>query len=242
MPTSKKPRRLRRHLSAPGIVATISTCFERLEDPVSGRKLTLQDCLLSALAIFKLKDTSLLDFDTDVRGNRINPELHRNLRTLFRIHCIPSDTAMRERLDLVDPQSLRPVFKALFAGFHCGGGLARLKGQYGGSLLAIDGIEYYTSGQMSCPHCSVRKRRGGMEYHHQMVAARFVNPGTKAVLPLMPELVTRADGAAKNDCEAHAVTCLLPHVRREHPHLALTVLMDVLHGKAPKSSSCGSWA
>ncbi len=113
MPTSKKARRLRRHLSASGMVATTTTCFERLEDPVPGRKVTLQDCLLSALAMFKLKDASLLAFDTDTRGNGINPELHRNLRTLFRIHCVPSDTAMRERLDLVDPQSLRPVFKAL---------------------------------------------------------------------------------------------------------------------------------
>ncbi len=77
---------------------------------------------------------------------------------------------------------------------------------------------------------------------HQMVAASLVNPGTKAVFPLMPELVTRADGAAKNDCEAKAVARLLLHVRREHPHLALTVLMDTLHGKAPKSGSCGSWA
>ena len=235
MPISKKPRQLRRHLSASGMVATISTCFERLEDPIPGRNLTLQDGLLLPLAMFKLKDASLLAFDTDARGNGINPELHRNLRKLFRIHCVPSDTAMRERLDLVDPPSLQPVFKALFAGFQRGGELAKLKWRYGGSLLAIDGTEYYTSGRISYPHCSVRKRRsGGIEYHHQMVAASLVNPGTKAVLPLMPELVTRADGAAKNDCEAKAVARLLPHVRREHPHLALTVLMDALHGKAPQ--------
>ena len=220
-------------LECPGMVATIATCFERLEDPIPGRKLTLQDGLLSALAMFKLKDASLLAFDMDARGNWINPELQRNLRTLFRIHCVPSDTAMRERLDLVDPPSLRPVFKALFAGFQRGGGLAKLKWRYGGYLLAIDGTEYDTSSRIRCPHCSVRKRRGGgIEYHHQMVAASLVNPGTKAVFPLMPELVTRADGAVKNDCEAKAVARLLPHVRREHPHLALTVLMDALHGKA----------
>lgn len=141
MPKSKKPRRLRRHLSATGIVETICTCFERLEDPVPGRKLTLRDCLLSALAMFKLKYPSLLDFDTDARGNRINPELHRNLRRLFRIHCVPSDTAMRERLDLVDPQSLRPVFTSLIGACQRGGGLASLKWQYGGYLLAIDGTE-----------------------------------------------------------------------------------------------------
>ena len=62
------------------MVATIATCFERLEDPVPSRKVTLQDGLLSALAMFKLKDASLLAFDTDARGNRVNPELHRNLR------------------------------------------------------------------------------------------------------------------------------------------------------------------
>ena len=95
-------------MSASGMVATMTTCFERLKDPVPGRKLTLQDGLLSALAMFKLTYSPLLAFDTDARGNRVNPELHRNLRTLFRIHCIPSDTDMRERLDLVDP--LSPLF------------------------------------------------------------------------------------------------------------------------------------
>lgn len=235
MPKSKKPRRLRRHLSASGIVETIRTCFERLEDPVPGRKLTLPDCLLSALAMFKLKYASLLHFDTDARGNRINPELEDNIKTLFGINCVPSDTAMRERLDLVDPQSLRPVFRSLFAAFQRGGGLAGLKWRYGGYLLAIDGTEYYTSNKISCPHCSVRRRRGGgVEYHHQMVAASLVNPDNSAVFPLMPELVTRADGSAKNDCEANAIKRLLPHVRREHSHLVLTVLMDALHGKAPQ--------
>ena len=126
MPKSKKPRQLRRHLSASGIVETISKCFARLEDPVPGRKLTLPDCLLSALAMFKLKYPSLLNFDTNARGNRINPELEDNLGTLFGINCVPSDTAMRERLDLIDPQSLRPVFKSLFAGFQRGGGLSVL--------------------------------------------------------------------------------------------------------------------
>ena len=179
MPTSKKPRRLRRHLSASGMVATISTCFERLEDhPVLGRKLTLQDCLLSALAMFKLKDASLLAFDTDTRGNTVNPELQRNLRKLFRINCVPSDTTMRKRLDLVDPQSLRPVFKALFAGFQ---------------------------------------RGGGIEYHHQMVAASLVHPGTKAVFPLMPELVTRADGAPRRMPDTHLLLAERCSVECQHP-------------------------
>lgn len=67
-----------------------------------------------------------------------------------------------------------------------------------------------------------------------MVAASLVNPDNNAAIPLMPALVTRDDGPAKNDCEAKAVKRLLPHVRREHSHLALTVLMDALHGKAPQ--------
>ena len=36
----------------------------------------------------------------------------------------------------------------------------------------------------------------------------------------------------RGDCETNAVKRLLPALRREHPHLKMTVLLDGLHGKA----------
>jgi hypothetical protein len=73
--------------------------------------LSLQDCLLSAFAMFNLKYPSLLQFDEDSRKELVL----NNLKMSFGIQRVPSDTQMRERLDLISPQTLRPLFKALFA-------------------------------------------------------------------------------------------------------------------------------
>jgi len=61
---------------------------------------------MSAFAMFALKDPSLLAFE-----ERRNDE---NLRNLFRILRLPCDTQMRENLDPVDPEQLRPVFGSVF--------------------------------------------------------------------------------------------------------------------------------
>ena len=55
-------RLLRKTLSAPGLLRVVRACFDKLEDPVSGRKFSLSDCLMSGLAVFGLKYPSLLQF------------------------------------------------------------------------------------------------------------------------------------------------------------------------------------
>jgi hypothetical protein len=37
------------------------------------------------------------------------------MQSLFKVERIPSDTRMREVVDEVDPEDLRPVFNSLFA-------------------------------------------------------------------------------------------------------------------------------
>ena len=54
---------LRKTLSAAGLLRTVRSCFERIEDAVSSRGgASLTDCLLSALAVFGMKCPSLLQF------------------------------------------------------------------------------------------------------------------------------------------------------------------------------------
>ena len=80
--------------------------FEKIKDHRSGQvKHTLTDTLMSAFAMFSLKDPSLLAFD----GRRLDdPD---NLKTIYGMTTIPCDTAMREILDPVDPDLIRPLFK-----------------------------------------------------------------------------------------------------------------------------------
>ena len=48
-------RLLRKTLSAPGLLRVVRACFDEVNDPVSGRRFSLSDCLMSGLAVFGLK-------------------------------------------------------------------------------------------------------------------------------------------------------------------------------------------
>jgi hypothetical protein len=97
----------RKHLSADALLELLRRSFEKIPDH-RGRKcpISLADALMSAFAMFSLKDPSLLAFE-----ERRNDE---NMRNLFRIDHIPSDTHLREILDPVEPRQLRPLFDDLF--------------------------------------------------------------------------------------------------------------------------------
>lgn len=68
-------------------------------------------CLLSGLAVFTFKHASLLQFDHAVKENK---SFLGNLKRLFAIEDVPSDTYLRERLDIIDPKVLRLPFNRLF--------------------------------------------------------------------------------------------------------------------------------
>ena len=97
--------KFRKDLSMPGMVAEMRRCFERIEDAVPSRGVSLPDCLMSGLAIFALKYPSLLRFDRDARGLGELSAREGNLRSLFGIGRAPSDSRMRERLDALDRRS-----------------------------------------------------------------------------------------------------------------------------------------
>jgi len=61
---------------------------------------------MAAFAMFSLKSPSLLAFDKQ--------RAEGNLGTIYGIPRAPCDTYMRETLDPVSPESLRPSFKSVF--------------------------------------------------------------------------------------------------------------------------------
>ena len=64
---------------------------------------------MSAFAMFSLKYSSLLKFDIDSRGG--DQTLVHNLKNIYGIQRVPSDTTMRERLDPIAPRLLEKTFK-----------------------------------------------------------------------------------------------------------------------------------
>ena len=220
----------RKTLSAPGLLGLVRGCFERVSDPVSGRGLTLSDCLMSALAMFGLKYPSLLKFERDARGEE---EIRSNLRSLYGVVRAPSDTAMRERLDQVDPRSLRGAFKKVHSALQRGKGLEGFT-WLGHHVLSVDGTGYFSSESVKCENCCRKRHRDGrVTYYHQMLGAVLVHPQRREAFPLAPEPIMRPDGSKKNDCERNAAKRLLRDVRREHPHLKLLVVEDGLASNGP---------
>ncbi len=221
----------RKTLSAPGLLRELRSCFDRIEDNITPRGLTLTDCLMSGLAVFGLKYASLLRFDQDTRGNTM---IRSNLKSLYGVKRAPSDTALRERLDPVDPQVLRPAFKRLFSVLQRGKGLEGFTYLDAHYLLSVDGTGYFSSSTVHCANCCEKHHRDGRTtYYHQILGAVLVHPEQREVFPLAPEPIVKEDGAKKNDCERNAAKRLLRDVRREHPHLKLLVVEDALASNGP---------
>lgn len=223
LPTPKT----RRHLSADGLCRTVRAGLERILDERPQPQISLRDALLSAFAMFSLKDPSLLAFDA-LRHDG-------NLQQLFGIGQVPCDTRMREILDPVDPERLRPVFNDVFRGLQRGKALEPLVFHAGCYLLALDGTGYFSSRTVHCDSClkKTNSRTGEVTYSHQMLGAVLVHPDFREVIPLAPEPIIKQDGTTKNDCERNAAKRLLRKIRQEHPHLGLIVVEDGLASNAP---------
>ena len=86
--------------------------------------------------MFGLKYPSLLQFDHDARTDEL---VRENLRRLYGIKRAPCDTALRERLDEVDPRQLRAVFKRVFTLLQRGKGLEGFTCLDGHYVLSVDG-------------------------------------------------------------------------------------------------------
>jgi hypothetical protein len=219
-------RKSRKDFSADALFALVRRSLERVPDSRRpGSPIPLSDALMSAFAMFTLKDPSLLAFDA--RRN------DANLKRLFGIERIPSDTQMREILDPVNPEELRPAFADVFRTLQRGKVLERFEFQ-GGYLLSLDGTGYFSSQKVHCDSCLVKQHSNGTtSYQHQMVGAVIVHPDVKEVIPLAPEPIQKQDGDKKNDCERNATRRLLAKIRRQHPHLNLIVVEDGLAANAP---------
>ena len=229
LPASLPP--LRKHLSTPGLLEAIRLSFATIPDPRNGCPIPLVDALMSGLAVFGLKYPSLLKFDEAYQNEEV---IRANLKSLYGVAHAPCDTQLRTRLDPIDPEPLRSAFAAVHRQLQRGKALEDYLYWEGHYLVSIDGTGQYASSAISCPECCVRNEgKANESYYHQLLAAVIVHPDLKTVLPLMPEAITRADGACKNDCERNAAKRLLSHLRQDHPKLKLIVVEDSLYSNGP---------
>jgi hypothetical protein len=106
---NRSARKARKDISADSLIQLLRSRFDDFPDARAGQpEIPLGDALMSAFAMFSLKDPSLLAFDQ----RRHDP--NDNFRTIFGINHIACDTQMRTILDPVDPDVVRPLFGDVF--------------------------------------------------------------------------------------------------------------------------------
>src|SRR6266852_2769314 len=217
----------RKHLGADALFRLVHNSFANIPDHrCDDAGISLPDALMSAFAMFSLKSPSLLAFDKQ--------RAEGNLGTIYGIERVPCDTHMREILDPVSPESLRPVFKSGFRQLQRGKALEPMVFFDDCYLLALDGTGYFSSKTIHCASCLQKvHRNGSMTYYHQMLGAAIVHPDMREVIPLMPEPIVKQDGTDKNDCERHAAKRFIAKLRQDHPHLKFIVTEDSLSSNAP---------
>jgi hypothetical protein len=228
-PATTSRRTVRKHLNADSLLSIVRKDFQKIPDRrADNTKISLDDALMSALAMFQLKDSSLLAFD---RRRQEEPE---NMHTVFGIKTIPCDSQMRTLLDPLALSSLRSPFCSVFRQIQRGKDFEKMAFYDGHYLLSGDGTGYYSSTKVSSPYCLSKKSKNGeILYYQQMYAASFVCPGCKVVIPTCPEIIIQQDGSTKNDCERNAAKRYYEKFRQEHPHLKVIVVEDGLSSNGP---------
>lgn len=219
---------MNRALETDSLLKLFHQQFSKIPDVRSkNRQICLSDFLMSAMGIFMLKEPSLLSFQKSLN------ETEENLKDVFCIESIPSDTHLRETVDKISPHHFSACFIELLKRVTKAGMLNPF--YYMDSLLvSCDGTGYYSSEKISCKSCMEKHRKNGtVEYYHQYFGAAIVHPDMKTVLPLMPEPIQKHDGSSKNDCERNASKRLLKSLSVDYPGFKITIIEDSLASNGP---------
>ncbi len=203
--------------------------FDRFKDNrAENKQYKLGDALQSGLAIFSLKDSSLLEF------NKRIPERAKNLERIFKINEVPPDGQMRKIIDEVNPIQIERVKKAVIQQIKSTGLLKEFEYFKGYKLLLIDGVHHFSSDTIKCVNCQeTHHQNGTVTYSHSMLSAVIAHPEKKVVLPLCEEPIIHQDGVTKNDCELNASKRLLKKVRTRHLGEKFIRVEDALYANGP---------
>jgi len=189
----------------------------------------LEDCLMGGFAMFSLKDPSLHQFRNNYE------ERSANLKRIYKLGSLPSDTTLRETIDGVNPDDIKGQFHLLFDYFKAENLLDDHKVLTDYIAISNDGTGQFCSCKTKCPYCLVKKHRNGKESnYHQLFASAIVSPHQKTVFPITAEpIVRQTEADSKNDCELNASKRAIPAIRQIIPAGKIIMLYDALYANAP---------
>ena len=170
--------------------------------PSPNTKYAISDAVNSAMSIFFMQSQSFL-----AHHQAISKRGHgkQNLQALFEVEKTPSDNQIRNLLDPIEPSHFASQFEWIWQELSRLGGLDGYKTSLNTRLIALDGMVYHSSTEISCDCCSTRKDRSGTtHYYHATLLPLMVHPNSHHVLACYPEMITPQDGSEKQDCERNA--------------------------------------
>lgn len=157
-----------------------------------------------------------------------------NAQSLFGVHQIPSDNQIRNLLDPIAPETLSPLMASIGDDLYRNGYLEAFRSVGGTFLIALDGTEFFSSKEISCPCCSRAELKNGETlYRHIAVTPVLVAPGQQNVIALPPQFVQPQDGQDKQDCEIKAGTRWLTQWAGHYAPWGITVQGDDLYCHQP---------
>jgi len=186
--------------------------------------------MLGAFSAFYMQSTSFLDYQRHLESR----EGRNNAESLFGLTQIPSVEQIRNILDQIAAMGLFEVFDRIYQALEQQGYLSRFEVLGSNLLVALDGTEYYSSQNISCPCCSKRtSRKGQVTYSHKAILPVIVAPGQSAVISLSPAFITPQDGHAKQDCEQAAAKRWMSGHHSMAMARSITLLGDDLFSRQP---------
>ena len=157
---------------------------------------SMQEIAMSAYSIFHMQSSSFLEHQSKIEQHISE----NNCSKLFGFTNVPSDNQIRQTLDHVHPVELKPIFDQILQ--TCG--YKNLKHE-DRLVIAIDGVSFFSSNNISCPCCLRKKRKDGtITFSHKALCPVIIKPDQAQVIPLFPEFISNTDGQTKQDCELNA--------------------------------------
>jgi hypothetical protein len=222
----------KKHIGFTSLIKYASEKFKVIPDWRQENKTnySLHDITMSAFACMYFKDPSLEQFQKRMQ----QVEDRSNLQTLFHVDKIPANTQLREAIDNIDSEYLRPLFKNFYARLQRGKHLEQYQIFPSKYYFPIDGSEFFSSKIINCDKCLTKtSKNGSTTYSHQVLQGGIMHPGCSEVIPFMPEQIVNSDGTDKQDCEMNAAKRYISSLRAEFPKLGFIIGGDSLFSRQP---------
>lgn len=225
----KKSRKNLDSLEIDRLIGYLKHEFNQFEDTRDDNSsIGLADSLMSGYAMFSLKDSSLLTFNNE-RTARAS-----NLKEVYKIDKVPSDSGMRTILDPILPSQFDSIFTGLYKRLERAGIIRQYHYFDDYILCSIDGVHHFSSECIHCSRCTeYNKTNGKKEYRHYTLSSVLMHPDKSVVLPIAHEEILRQDGAEKNDCEHNAAKRLIPRIKEILGEQEAVIIEDALSANGP---------